>query len=268
VTTAGAMKREYCSGALVTHISNTETARETSMTPDERQLITGLFDRMRSLGPVEKDRDAEALISRSVQQVPEAPYMLVQCVLVQEHALQQADQRIRDLEEQVQRLEARAAEARSAPSSGSFLGGLFGGQKPEAQAQTTARGSVPVTGRPSSFGGPPLGAAAASPMGQAAAAQPWGGGGFLRSAMATAAGVAGGMLLADSIRGLMGASPAKAAPQEGSSQAAAAPDNPNPQEAHDQGFDANDPGSHDPNLQDADYGADAGDWGGGGDFEI
>jgi hypothetical protein len=239
------------------------------MTPDERQLIIGLFDRMRGLGPVEKDRDAEALINQSVQQLPDAPYMLVQSVLVQEHALQQADQRIRDLEEQVQRLETRASHARPAPSGGSFLGGLFGGPKAEAQAQTTARGSVPVTGRPSSFGGQPMGAPAPSPVGQSLAAQPWGGGGgFLGSAMATAAGVAGGMLLADSIRGLMGASSAKAAPQEGSDHAAAAPDNTNAQEAHDQGFDANDPDSHDPNIHDADYGADAGDWGGGGDFEI
>jgi hypothetical protein len=237
------------------------------MTPDERQLITGLFDRMRGLGLVEKDRDAEALINRSVQQMPDAPYLLVQSVLVQEHALQQADQRIRDLEEQVQRLEGQAAEARPTPSGGSFLGGVFGGPKAEIQAQPPGRGSVPVTGRPSSFSGPPLGAAAASPMGQGVAAQPWGGGGFLRSAMATAAGVAGGMLLADSIRGLMGSAPAKAAPQEGSSQAAASQENTNQQETHDPGFDANDPGSHDPNIQDADYGADAGDWGGG-DFEI
>jgi hypothetical protein len=237
------------------------------MTPEERQLITGLFDRMRGVGPVEKDRDAEALINQSVQQMPDASYMLVQSVLVQEHALQQADQRIRELEQQVQRLEAQGGQARAAPSSGSFLGGLFGGPKAEGQAPAEARGSVPVTGRPPSFGGQPMGAPGPSPLGPSGAAQPWGGGGFLRSAMATAAGVAGGMLLADSIRGLMGSSSAHAAPQAGSSHAAAAPENTNPQEAHDPGFNANDPGSHDPNIQDADYGADAGDWGGG-DFEI
>jgi hypothetical protein len=241
---------------------------ETSMTPDERQLITGLFDRMGGFGPLEKDRDAEALINQSVQQLPDAPYMLVQSVLVQEHALQQTDQRIRDLEEQVQRLEAQASQGRDAPSGGSFLGGLFGGPKPEARAQPMARGSVPVTGRPSSFGGQAMGASAPSPLGQSGAAQPSASGGFLRSAVATAAGVAGGMLLADSIRGMMGASSAKAAPQEASSQAAAAPDKPNSQEPHDHGFDANEPGSHDPNIQDADYGAETGAWGDGGDFEI
>lgn len=32
------------------------------MTPEEHQLISGLFERMRAQGPVEKDRDAEGLI--------------------------------------------------------------------------------------------------------------------------------------------------------------------------------------------------------------
>jgi uncharacterized protein len=240
------------------------------MTPDERQLITGLFDRMRGLGPVEKDRDAEALINQSVQQVPDAAYMLVQSVLVQEHALQQADQRVRELEEQVRRLEAQAAQARPAPAGGGFLGGLFGGSKPEPQAQPVSRGSVPVTGRPSTgFGGQPMGAPGPSAWRQSAAAQPSGAGGgeFLRSAMATAAGVTGGILLAHSIQSMLGASSAKAAPQQEASSQAGASEKPNSQEAHDRGQDANDPGAQDPNIQEADYGADAGDWGGG-DFEI
>jgi hypothetical protein len=238
------------------------------MTPDERQLITGLFDRMRGVGSVEKDRDAEALISQSVRQLPDASYMLVQSVLVQEQALQQADQRIRELEQQVQRLEAQVAKARPASSSGSFLGlgGLFGGSKPEVQAQPAAGGSVPVTGRPSpTVGGQPIGAPAPSAWGPSgAAAQPPAGGGFLQSAMATAAGVAGGMLLANSIRGMLHASPAKAA----SSEPAAAPDHPTSLEAHNQAFDANNAGTHDPGIQSADYGANASDWGGGGDLEI
>jgi uncharacterized protein len=238
------------------------------MTPDERQLITGLFDRMRGVGSVEKDRDAETLINQCVRQLPDSAYMLVQSVLVQEHALRQADQRIRELEHQVQRLEAQVAESRPTQSGGSFLGGLFGGAKTEAQAQPPLRGSVPVTGRPSpGLGGQPLGAAAASPSDRSAAAQPWEGGGFLRSALATAAGVTGGMLLADTIRGMIGASPAKAAPQQTPSDASGAPDKPSSQEANDQGVDPNDPG-HDPHIQHAEYDADAGDWGGGGDFEI
>jgi hypothetical protein len=54
------------------------------MTPGERQLVTDLFDRMRGFGPPEKDREAEALINQSVRAMPDASYMLVQSVLVQE----------------------------------------------------------------------------------------------------------------------------------------------------------------------------------------
>ena len=66
------------------------------MTPEERQMITGLFDRMRSYGTPEKDREAEGIINDLVRSTPDAAYMLVQSVLVQEHALQEAGNRIKD----------------------------------------------------------------------------------------------------------------------------------------------------------------------------
>ena len=71
------------------------------MTPEERQLIAGLFDRMRSFGAPDKDREAEALIGQSVRSNPDAPYMLVQSVLVQEQALQAANDRVQELEDQL-----------------------------------------------------------------------------------------------------------------------------------------------------------------------
>ena len=52
------------------------------MTPEERELIAGLFERMRSMGAIDKDREAEDFIARSTRQVPDAAYMLVQSVLV------------------------------------------------------------------------------------------------------------------------------------------------------------------------------------------
>jgi uncharacterized protein len=182
------------------------------MTPEERQLIAGLFDRMRSFSLPEKDREADALISEQVRAAPDAPYMLVQSVLVQEHALQEAASRIKALEEQVRTLEAGAHQ--QAPGAGSFLGGLFGGGRPVAEP---ARGSVPQVGSkatPSVYDSrqplSPPGAAQPSPFSPQAA--PGGGGGFLRTAMATAAGVAGGMLVAGAIRDMMGGSSAQAAP--------------------------------------------------------
>src|SRR5262245_65535971 len=95
------------------------------MTPDERQLITGLFDRMRGFSLADKDGEAETLINQQVASLRDAPYMLVQSVLVQEHALQQADARIKELEEQVRQMESEARPQQPA-GSGSFLGGLFG----------------------------------------------------------------------------------------------------------------------------------------------
>ncbi len=110
------------------------------MTPEERQLVTGLFDRMRNYTLPEKDGEAEALINERVRAVPDSAYMLVQSVLVQEQALQAADERIRALEEQVRALEAQQRQ----PSSGGFLGGLFGSR---SSAPEPARGpSVPVIG--------------------------------------------------------------------------------------------------------------------------
>ena len=179
------------------------------MTPEERQLVTGLFDRMRNYSLPEKDGEAQAVIDENVRALPDAPYMLVQSVLVQEQALQEADSRIKALEERVRTLES----GQQRPSgSGSFLGGLFGSRPPAEPARGP---SVPVIGSratPSTYaGGQPGAPLQTSPP---PAASPWpgagsgGGGSFLRTALATAAGVAGGMLVAGAIRDLM--SPAHA----------------------------------------------------------
>lgn len=170
------------------------------MTPEERQMITGLFDRMRSYGTPQKDREAETIINEGVRSTPDAGYMLVQSVLVQEHALQEAGNRIKDLEEQVRNLRSTGQER--APESGSFLGGLFGAGRPASQP---GPGSVPVIGSrapaPSAYEQDQQRPSSQSPPQQQAVPA---GGGFLRSAMATAAGVAGGMLAAGAIRDLMG----------------------------------------------------------------
>jgi hypothetical protein len=192
------------------------------MTPDERQLISGLFDRMRSNGPVEKDRDAESLINQAVRQTPDAAYLLVQSVLAQEHYLQQAGGRIEELEARMRDLEDEIASSRprqQAPAGGgSFLGGLFGGgrQAPAPEPMPRRSGSVPAFGsRPApqaragspwggqqpQQGGMAGGAFGQSPMQQQPAQQ---GGGFMRSALATAAGVAGGMMAANALSGMLG----------------------------------------------------------------
>ncbi len=87
------------------------------MNSDERQLITGLFDRMKSVGSQGRDRDAEQLIADQVRSQPYAPYLLTQTVLVQDQALRAANDRIQQLEEQVRQTRVRPAAGRAAASS-------------------------------------------------------------------------------------------------------------------------------------------------------
>jgi hypothetical protein len=176
------------------------------MTPEERSLINGLFDRMGSFGTPEKDRDAEALIGQRIRAMPDAPYMLTQSVLVQEQALEAANRRVQELEERVQALE----QDMGAPPqrSGSFLGGAPASRWGNQEGRS---GSVPQVGARSTPSGyaEPAPWQSVPPRGGPAPEAGGGGGGFMRSAMATAAGVAGGMLVAESIRNMMGGSHAK-----------------------------------------------------------
>ena len=96
------------------------------MTPEERQLLAGLFDRTRAASSQPRDREAEALIADAVREQPYAPYLLAQTVIVQEQALHASSDRLQQLEAQIRDLQQQAA----APQGGSFLsglGGLFGG---------------------------------------------------------------------------------------------------------------------------------------------
>nr|WP_091678754.1 DUF2076 domain-containing protein [Methylocapsa palsarum] len=182
------------------------------MSPEERQLLTGLFDRIRTAGVNPRDKEAEALIEDAVRAMPYAPYLLAQTVIVQDQALQAANARLQELEARAEELERQAA---SQPQQGGFLSGLgslFGGPSPRPQAPPTDRWgqqSAPPPGwRPppqQGYGQPPQ-----QPYPPQQAGGPWGGqpqaqqGGFLKGALGAAAGVAGGVLLADSIRGLFG----------------------------------------------------------------
>lgn len=234
------------------------------MNSDERQLITDLFARMQGHGAVEKDAQAAALINERVRAMPDAAYMLVQSVLIQEMALQQAEARMRELESRVADLER--APPPSGSSGGSFLGGMLGGGR-AAEARHQGGGAVPITGRPMGGGGARPAAQPAArpstPWGQQPGAQAGvmpqqaGGGGFMRSAMATAAGVAGGMLLADGIRSMMGGSSTPAATTASNETAASEP-------AAD-ATDYQDGSDNDPGIQDAGY-DDSADFGG--DFDV
>lgn len=166
------------------------------MTPQERQLVDELFDKLARLERNPRDRDAERAIDDGLQRAPNAVYALVQTVLVQDEALKRADARIREL----------SGEDTGAPQEG---GGFLDTMR-AALGGGTSRGSVPSV----RAGGPDTrwntGGAYAQqqpPQAQAAPqAQPQvgSGGSFLGTAAASAAGVIGGALLMNSISSMFG----------------------------------------------------------------
>jgi len=179
------------------------------MTPEERQMLGSLFERINATSATPRDPQAEAFINDAVRAAPYAPYVLAQTVLVQQHTLEAAAQRVAELEAAAQ----HAAEQQQ--EQGSFLGNLgksiFGGGAPSApphpgyDASAYQRGPQPP---PASRYAPqpPQPQAPAPPQ-----AGPWGaapsqagGGGFLQNAMSTAAGVAGGVALGNLLGGLFG----------------------------------------------------------------
>src|SRR5712691_11783253 len=100
------------------------------MVPQERDLITTLLARLKSAGGQPKDPEADTLIRQAMVEQPDAPYYLVQTVLIQDLSLHQAQNRIAGLEQQ----------ATQKPTS--FLGNLFGTGQPAGPAP----GSVPSAG--------------------------------------------------------------------------------------------------------------------------
>ena len=71
------------------------------MTPQEKELLTTLLERLKNTPRQPKDPEADALIRQAAIEQPDLPYYLVQTVLIQDLSLHQAQQRIADLEKQL-----------------------------------------------------------------------------------------------------------------------------------------------------------------------
>jgi len=136
-----------------------------------------------NLPPVEPQ--ADALIAELFARHPEARFRITQTAFVQEHALVAAQNRIQELEWE---LEKAQREGQAAQNRG-FFG--FGGSRP-----------APMPPRPE-----PQYPAGYNPQ----ALQGRQGPGFLGTAMMTAAGVAGGIVLGNMIMGMIGGGTAEAA---------------------------------------------------------
>ena len=68
------------------------------MTLREKGLLIDLLERIKGAGGQSKDSEAEALINNAVAQQPDASYLLVQTVLIQKIALDEAQIRLQHLE--------------------------------------------------------------------------------------------------------------------------------------------------------------------------
>jgi hypothetical protein len=165
------------------------------MTPEERNLITELFDRLATLEDAERDPDAERAIKDGLRQAPNAAYALVQTVLVQDEALKRADARIRQLEAE---LGIGAEPARPAGFLDDMRSAVWG------RREAPRAGSVPSVRPADAPMGAPPGYQAGMPPGPGAQEPMRPGGSFLGTAAAAAAGMIGGSLLLDGIRSMTG----------------------------------------------------------------
>lgn len=172
------------------------------MTPQERQMVDELFGRLAKLEGAPRDPDAAAAIVQGLRKAPNAVYALVQTVLLQDEALKRANSRIQELE---------GTPSGEQQQSGGFLDSMrdaIFGQAPPPRGSVP---NVPPGGRPVWNSGQTIQQAQSPGYGQAPFNQPYGqapmgGGSFLGTAAAAAAGMVGGSLLLGSIRSMMGGS--------------------------------------------------------------
>ena len=185
------------------------------MTNEEREIITRFISRVGGatqpggfggatggppapLPPV--DKEAADLIGQLFSQYPEAPYRITQMAFVQEAALAEAQNRMRQMQYELEQARQQAAQGQQHRG---FLGGLFGGGS--AHGGGSAQGGGPAAGAAPQ---PQQQQYAPPPPPQYAAPQyrpgmfQSGGSGFLGSALTTAAGVAGGLVVGNALMDL------------------------------------------------------------------
>jgi hypothetical protein len=161
------------------------------------------------------DRDADAFIAQTLNQYPEARYRITQLAFVQEHALVEAQNRIKRLEWELQQAQQAAQQAQQQggqrPGGGGFFSGLFGGGSraqaappPQGDPRWGGQGAQPQQpyyqqpGYQQSAPPPPQ----YPPNYQQGMFQQRSGSGFLGSALTTAAGVAGGVVAGEALMNL------------------------------------------------------------------
>ncbi|WP_198373245.1 DUF2076 domain-containing protein, partial [Roseomonas rosulenta] len=180
------------------------------MTDEERRIITAFVERISGAAPVPQapsgpwgatgpartpslppvDPEADRLINDLFARYPEARYRITQTAFVQEAALIEANNRIQQLEWEVENARRQGQAQAAQAGGGGMFGGLFGGR-----SNAPMPPAMPPRPQPQY---PP----GYNP--QALQQQSRGGMGFLGTAAAAAAGVAGGMLLGNMLMSALG----------------------------------------------------------------
>ncbi len=157
------------------------------MTTQEQQMLQDLTERINRTQLQEKDPDAEQFLQQTLGRNPDALYILAQTVLVQQYALDQAQKQLADARTQLDAL--RQQQPRHTTS---FLGNLLGrNDEPSRPAPPPLQSAQPQY-TPVVYESQPV---PSYGMPQS--------GGFLRSALQTATGVAAGALAFEGIESIM-----------------------------------------------------------------
>ena len=177
------------------------------MTALEQGMLQGLVDRVNKTQLGDKDLDAEGMLQNTLGRNPDALYILTQTVLVQGYALEQAQKQLADARGQMDQLRQQAATAQAPTKHTSFLGTLLGRDEEPArtvppspaQAQYAPMPAYPSATPEYHAGHASGGGGFGQPGGHGATQE----GGFLRSALQTATGVAAGALAFEGLENLM-----------------------------------------------------------------
>lgn len=148
------------------------------LSPEDRDAIEGLFDRIQTAAAKSspRDREAEMLIQRRLRDAPASPYYMAQAILMQDQALWSAQQRIAELE----------AEIAKKSDDGSFLNNRFDAAEPYRRpGQQRPRGPWDRDDGDDGYG-----------------ERQSGGGGFLAGAAQVALGVTTGLMFGSAIGGM------------------------------------------------------------------
>ncbi|MEZ0171997.1 DUF2076 domain-containing protein [Microvirga sp. TS319] len=171
------------------------------MNDQEREIIADIFRRLEQVANQPRDPEAERFIADRLRQQPYAPYAMAQAIFVQEQALAR-------LQAENDQLRAELDHLSRQPQQGGILSGIFGGgaRPPEPAYNSPPMRRASPWGSPQPMPQQPYGMPPQTqgpPQGPSQG--PWGGmaqprgGGFLQGALSTAAGVAGGMMIANAL---------------------------------------------------------------------